>query len=97
MDDNCLDAVMRGDLSAASFSDPQRALLEFTELLTRTPHMMTEGHAQRLRDAGWSDPQLAEAVYIISLFAFFNRVANAFGLDEPPLAPQGSPDGPGSD
>ena len=78
---------MKGDLSTASFSAKQRALLEFTEVLTRTPQLMSDGHAKRLRDAGWSDPQIAEAVYIISLFAFFNRVANAFGLDEPLLAP----------
>ena len=38
---------------------------------------------QRLRDAGWTDPQIAEAVYITALFAFFNRVADAFGLEDP--------------
>ncbi len=83
---------MKGDLATTSFPDHERALLEFTEVLTRTPHLMTDGHTRRLRDAGWADPQIAEAVYIISLFAFFNRVANAFGLDEPPLAPQDPPD-----
>ena len=88
---------MKGDLTGTSFPDHERALLEFTEVLTRTPHLMTDGHARRLRDAGWADPQIAEAVYIISLFAFFNRVANAFGLDEPPLPPQDPSDAPGSD
>jgi alkylhydroperoxidase family enzyme len=38
---------------------------------------------QILRDNGWSDSQVAEAIYVIALFAFFNRVANAFGLAEP--------------
>jgi len=33
-----------------------------------------------LRDAGWSEDQIAEAVYVIALFAFFNRVADAFGV-----------------
>ena len=97
VDDKCLDAVMKGDLSAASFPDKQRRLLEFTEVLTRTPHLMSDGHAQQLRDAGWTDSQIAEAVYIISLFAFFNRVANAFGLDEPPSAQAGPRDAMGSD
>lgn len=32
---------------------------------------------QKLRDYGWSDYQIAEAVYIIARFAFFNRVASA--------------------
>jgi alkylhydroperoxidase family enzyme len=35
---------------------------------------------QLLRDHGWTDPQIAEAVYITALFAFFNRVADAFGI-----------------
>lgn len=38
---------------------------------------------QKLRDAGFNEPQNAEAVYIAAMFAFFNRVANGFGLDDP--------------
>jgi alkylhydroperoxidase family enzyme len=33
-----------------------------------------------LRQHGWRDEQIAEAVYVTALFAFFNRVADAFGL-----------------
>jgi hypothetical protein len=29
---------------------------------------------------GWKEEQIAEAVYVIALFAFFNRVADAFGI-----------------
>jgi alkylhydroperoxidase family enzyme len=39
---------------------------------------------QQLRDLGWTEPQIAEAVYVTAMFAFFNRVADAFGI-----APQG--------
>jgi alkylhydroperoxidase family enzyme len=35
---------------------------------------------QKLRDSGWSEDQIAEAVYVIAMFAFFNRVADAFGV-----------------
>jgi alkylhydroperoxidase family enzyme len=35
---------------------------------------------QKLRDSGWKEDQIAEAVYITALFAFFNRVADAFGV-----------------
>ena len=38
---------------------------------------------ERLRQAGWADPQIGECVYITALFAFFNRVADAFGLEDP--------------
>jgi alkylhydroperoxidase family enzyme len=33
-----------------------------------------------LRDAGWTEDQIAEAVYVTAMFAFFNRVADAFGV-----------------
>jgi alkylhydroperoxidase family enzyme len=33
-----------------------------------------------LRLAGWTEDQIAEAVYVIAIFAFFNRVADAFGI-----------------
>jgi len=44
----------------------------------------TPEDVQTLRDHGWTEPQIAEAVYITAMFAFFNRVADAFGI-----APQG--------
>ena len=72
-------------------TDAERALLEFVELVTRHAYRTTAADAARLRDAGWSDPQIAEAVYITALFAFFNRVADAFGLEDPGYRQLGPP------
>ncbi len=58
-------------------------LLEFVELVTRHAYRTTQEHVQRVRDAGWTDEQIAECVYITALFALFNRVADAFGLTDP--------------
>lgn len=33
-----------------------------------------------LREHGWTEPQIAEAVYLTAMLAFFNRVADAFGI-----------------
>ena len=33
-----------------------------------------------MREAGWTDLQIAEAIHLTALFASFNRVVNAFGL-----------------
>ena len=74
---------MRGDLATSAMSGKNRALLEFAELVTTNSHRTTPEDIQVLRDIGWSDPEIAEAVYVIAMFAFFTRVANAFGLDEP--------------
>jgi len=46
---------------------------------------------EALRETGWTDPQIAEAVYVTALFAFFNRVADAFGLANPGYREQDTP------
>jgi alkylhydroperoxidase family enzyme len=55
-------------------------LLDYAELITRAAYRSTADDVQKLRDAGWKEDQIAEAVYIIAMFAFFNRVADAFGI-----------------
>ena len=52
------------------------------ELITRHAYRTTDEDMARLREVGWTDPQIAEMVYITALFAFFNRVADAFGIDD---------------
>ena len=58
----------------------ERALLDYAELITRAAYRSTADDVEKLRRAGWKEEQIAEAVYIIALFAFFNRVADAFGV-----------------
>jgi alkylhydroperoxidase family enzyme len=48
--------------------------------ITKDAARSTHADVQRLRNAGWKEDQIAEAVYITALFAFFNRVADAFGV-----------------
>jgi alkylhydroperoxidase family enzyme len=55
-------------------------LLDYVELVTQAASRTTHEDVQKLRDAGWNEDQIAEAVYIIAMFAFFNRVADAFGV-----------------
>ena len=76
-------ALARADLDAAPVSEAERALLEFVGLVTRHAHRTEDADVERLRALGWTDPQIAECVYITALFAFFNRVADAFGLEDP--------------
>jgi alkylhydroperoxidase family enzyme len=52
----------------------------YVEQITKDAARSTQADVQKLRDAGWKEDQIAEAVYITALFAFFNRVADAFGV-----------------
>ena len=55
-------------------------LLDYVELITRAAYRSTADDVQELRDVGWKEEQIAEAVYVTAMFAFFNRVADAFGV-----------------
>jgi alkylhydroperoxidase family enzyme len=63
--------------------DAERALLRFVRRVTEHADRTTDADVQALRGHGWTDPQIAECVYVTALFAFFNRVADAFGLEDP--------------
>ena len=54
--------------------------MDYVELITRAAYRSTAEDVEKLRIAGWKEEQIAEAVYITALFAFFNRVADAFGV-----------------
>jgi alkylhydroperoxidase family enzyme len=51
-----------------------------SEKITRHAYRIVREDMARLRALGWTDPQIAEMVYVTAMFAFFNRVADAFGL-----------------
>ncbi len=61
-------------------SPAELALLEYVGKVTEAAYRTTAEDVQTLRDHGWTEPQIAEAVYITAMFAFFNRVADAFGI-----------------
>ena len=79
-------------------SPRERTLLLYVKKLTQEPWKIRDTDVERLRGAGWTDPQIYEATFDIALFAFFNRMANAYGLDpdptgwRPPDAPPKKPD-----
>lgn len=55
-------------------------MLDYVKIITEAAYKSTADDVQTLRDHGWKEEQIAEAVYITALFAFFNRVADAFGI-----------------
>ena len=75
-----MQALAHGKLDEAELSPAERALLDYVTKVTEAAHRTTAEDVQLLRDHGWTDPQIAEAVYITAMFAFFNRVADAFGI-----------------
>jgi alkylhydroperoxidase family enzyme len=67
-------------LDEAGLRPEERLLLDYVKQITDAAYRSTPEDVQQLRDAGWSENQIAETVYITAMFAFFNRVADAFGI-----------------
>jgi len=85
-------ALRDGDLDAAPVTPAERLLLEFVGTLTKHAYRITDAQVQGLRDAGWTDAQIAEAVYDGALFNLFVRLADAFDIHPPPVMdPDGVP------
>jgi alkylhydroperoxidase family enzyme len=82
-DQEAVAAIRRADLEHASILPGERALLGLVKLITHHAYRCQDEDVQKVREAGWTDPQIAEAVYVTAMFAFFNRVADAFGLEDP--------------
>jgi alkylhydroperoxidase family enzyme len=67
-------------LDQVPVSAAERQLLEFVATLTRHAYRITDKQVEDLRTAGWTDEQIAEAVYDGALFNLFVRIADAFDI-----------------
>jgi uncharacterized peroxidase-related enzyme len=98
-DNKDVDAIAGGDSTSAKITDKERVLLEYVKVLTLEPANVRDTHVERLRKAGWTDEQIFEASFVTAMFAFYNRMADAYGLDYAPngwkpeslRTPEGSP------
>jgi alkylhydroperoxidase family enzyme len=78
-------ALRDGDLESAPVTQAERLLLQFVGTLTKHAYRITDEQVQGLRDAGWTDAQIAEAVYDGALFNLFVRLADAFDIHPPAM------------
>ena len=79
-DEKTVEALVQGNLDDAGLSPAERALLDYVTKVTEAACCTTPEDVESLRNHRWTEPQIAEAVYITAMFAFFNRVADAFGI-----------------
>ncbi len=75
-----MEALCDGRLEDAGLDPALTEMLRFAEELTVDPEGVPDERIHNLRVHGYSDDAIAEAVYVIGLFNFYNRVASAFQL-----------------
>ncbi|MDQ4093706.1 MAG: hypothetical protein M3143_09995 [Actinomycetota bacterium] len=60
-----------------------RLLLEFVGAVIRHAYHITDEQVQDLKEAGWTDAPIAEAVYDEALLNVLNRIADAVDIRHP--------------
>ena len=76
------------DWRAADLSAADQALCRFADKLTREPSSMVETDIQDLREAGFDDVAIHDAIQVVSYFNYINRVADAVRVElEPEMIP----------
>ena len=70
------DDFRRADLDAATL-----ALLEFSERLTEAAWQTTTKDITRLREHGFDDEAIHDAVQIVGYFNYINRVCDGLGVE----------------
>ena len=84
-DRGLIDAVI-ADFRSAAITEPEKLLLGYLEKLTLNPSSTTAEDVERLRQAGWSDEAIYDAVSVCAMFNFYNRWVEGTGVQDMPEA-----------
>jgi len=68
------------DPLTAPLSPPDAALVHFAHQLTLRPAAASEADLDALRAEGFDDRAIHDAVQVIALFAYYNRLAEGLGV-----------------
>src|SRR5262245_52308127 len=78
-------SAVQKDYRAAVLSPREVALLDYAVKLTKSPAIVSQDDLTRLRQAGFTDAQIVDAVHCIGYFNFINRVLDGLGVDPKPF------------
>src|SRR4051812_7612388 len=80
-DDSFVTEVL-ADRRTASITDRDRALYDFVAAVNAAPAAITSADVMRVRNAGWSDDAIYDAITVCALFRFYNTWVDASGVAE---------------
>ena len=73
-------AQLLADSDAAQVGESMKPILRYVKKLTLTPARMTQGDADAVFAAGWSERALHDAVSVCAWFNFMNRFVEGHGV-----------------
>jgi len=78
-DDQLVEGVKR-DYTRLELSPAERAMLDYAVKLTLAPSTVGEEDVQTLRAQGFDDRDILDIIYVICLYNFNDRMADATGI-----------------
>ena len=75
-----IEAIEAGP-EAEGIDERLRPILRFATKLTRTPDRIGQANIDDLRAAGWSDQSIEDAINVVALFNYVNRLVDALGIE----------------
>jgi uncharacterized peroxidase-related enzyme len=79
-DKQSVNNILAGHIHDAGLSEAEEHLLRYLQTVNDQSSKTTAEDVQHLRNFGWQEEQIAEAIHVAAFMGFCNRVANAFGL-----------------
>tara|TARA_B100000029_G_scaffold360031_1_gene352919 strand:- start:2511 stop:3119 length:609 start_codon:yes stop_codon:yes gene_type:complete len=68
------------DLDSAPIDERLKPVLRYVEKLTLTPSRVTEKDIEEVRNAGWEEDVIQDAILICAVFNCYNRIVDGYGV-----------------
>jgi len=76
-----VEAVLE-DYTTAPISDKEKVLWAFIEKVNHASNQTTQADIDRMKDAGWSEEAIYDAITVCALFNFYNTWIDATGVHD---------------
>lgn len=71
---------IKSDYKRLELTPAERAMLDYAIKLTSTPSAVGQGDVEALRRHGFGDRDILDIIYVICLYNFNDRLADATGI-----------------
>lgn len=82
--DEALLTAMVNDLDSSGVDPKLRPILHYARKLTLTPWKVVESDAKAVFDQGWDERALHDAINVVALYNFMNRLVSGHGIEGNP-------------
>lgn len=79
LEDGLVEEVLR-DVETSRLDEPHKALFRYIGKLAKHPERVVEGDIRTLKEAGWSEEAIYDALTVASVFKFYNTWNNGSGV-----------------